>query len=106
MAKGVDLAFGRAIANGRDEGFMTRLFDGSSKARCHGEILCSSMVGTHAGDMIGETIRPHPTLGESIQEGRALVDRCAKHYSEPRRDKRCAMADELYLTPLELISGK
>jgi len=24
------------------------------------------MVGTHAGDMIGETIHPHPTLGESI----------------------------------------
>ena len=48
----------------------------------HGKILGGGMVGTHAGDMIGEialaiemgadavdigkTIHPHPTLGESI----------------------------------------
>ena len=70
-------ASGRAIANGRDEGFTKLLFD----AQNH-RILGGGIVGTHAGDMIGEialaiemgadevdigkTIHPHPTLGESI----------------------------------------
>jgi len=75
-------ASGRAIANGRDEGFTKLLFDDSAQAHGHGKILGGGMVGTHAGDMIGEialaiemgadavdigkTIHPHPTLGESI----------------------------------------
>ncbi|APW46698.1 dihydrolipoyl dehydrogenase [Rhodoferax antarcticus] len=82
-------ASGRAIANGRDEGVTKLLFDDSPHAgsdghagRGHGKILGGAMVGTHAGDMIGEvalaiemgadaldigkTIHPHPTLGESI----------------------------------------
>jgi dihydrolipoamide dehydrogenase len=75
-------ASGRAIANGRDEGFTKLLFDDSQEAHGHGKILGGGMVGTHAGDMIGEialaiemgadaidigkTIHPHPTLGESI----------------------------------------
>ena len=75
-------ASGRAIANGRDEGVTKLLFDDSSEAHGHGKILGGGMVGTHAGDMIGEialaiemgadavdigkTIHPHPTLGESI----------------------------------------
>ena len=83
-------ASGRAIANGRDEGFTKLLFDDSPEAgsgdghagRGHGKILGGGIVGTHAGDMIGEialaiemgadavdigkTIHPHPTLGESI----------------------------------------
>ncbi|MBL8305987.1 MAG: FAD-dependent oxidoreductase, partial [Rubrivivax sp.] len=70
-------ASGRAIANGRDEGFTKLLFS----AEDH-RILGGGIVGTHAGDMIGEvalaiemgadevdigkTIHPHPTLGESI----------------------------------------
>ena len=70
-------ASGRAIANGRDEGFTKLLFDAESH-----HILGGGIVGTHAGDMIGEvalaiemgadavdigkTIHPHPTLGESI----------------------------------------
>ncbi|MFN0185881.1 MAG: dihydrolipoyl dehydrogenase, partial [Aquabacterium sp.] len=70
-------ASGRAIANGRDEGFTKLLFD----AQTH-RVLGGGIVGTHAGDMIGEvalaiemgadevdigkTIHPHPTLGESI----------------------------------------
>ena len=70
-------ASGRAIANGRDEGLTKLLFDPQS-----GRIVGGAMVGTHAGDMIGEivlaiemgadatdigkTIHPHPTLGESI----------------------------------------
>ncbi len=84
-AKGIKLkkglfpwtASGRAIANGRDEGFTKLLFDAESH-----RILGGGIVGTHAGDMIGEvalaiemgadevdigkTIHPHPTLGESI----------------------------------------
>jgi len=84
-AKGIKLekghfpwaASGRAVANGRDEGFTKLLFD----AETH-RIVGGGIVGTHAGDMIGEialaiemgadavdigkTIHPHPTLGESI----------------------------------------
>ena len=75
-------ASGRAIANGRDEGVTKLLFDDSPEAHGRGKILGGGMVGTHAGDMIGEialaiemgadavdigkTIHPHPTLGESI----------------------------------------
>ncbi len=70
-------ASGRAIANGRDEGFTKLLFDESTH-----RLVGGAIVGTHAGDMIGElalaiemgadatdigrTIHPHPTLGESI----------------------------------------
>jgi dihydrolipoamide dehydrogenase len=73
-------ASGRAIANGRDEGFTKLLFD-AREGGGH-RILGGGIVGTHAGDMIGEvalaiemgadevdigkTIHPHPTLGESI----------------------------------------
>ena len=70
-------ASGRAIANGRDEGFTKLIFDEVSH-----RLLGGAIVGTHAGDMIGElalaiemgadatdigrTIHPHPTLGETI----------------------------------------
>ncbi|PWF25457.1 dihydrolipoyl dehydrogenase [Corticimicrobacter populi] len=70
-------ASGRAIANGRDEGFTKLLFDAED-----GRIVGGGIVGTHAGDLIGEialaiemgadavdigkTIHPHPTLGESM----------------------------------------
>jgi dihydrolipoamide dehydrogenase len=70
-------ASGRAIANGRDEGFTKVIFDEETH-----RIIGGGMVGTHVGDMIGElalaiemgadptdiakTIHPHPTLGESI----------------------------------------
>jgi dihydrolipoamide dehydrogenase len=70
-------ASGRAIANGRDEGFTKLLFDEGT-----GRIIGGGIVGTHAGEFIGEvalaiemgadsvdigkTIHPHPTLGESI----------------------------------------
>ena len=42
-------ASGRAIANGRDEGFTKLLFDEVTH-RCIG----GGIVGTHAGDLIGE----------------------------------------------------
>ena len=47
-------ASGRAIANGRTEGFTKLLFDDSPEAHGHGKILGGGIVGTHAGDMIGE----------------------------------------------------
>ncbi|GAB3628263.1 dihydrolipoyl dehydrogenase [Pandoraea terrae] len=70
-------ASGRAIANGRDEGFTKLLFDEATH-----RIIGGGIVGTHAGDLIseiclavemgadavdiGKTIHPHPTLSESI----------------------------------------
>jgi len=70
-------ASGRAIANGRDEGFTKLLFDETNH-----RVLGGGIVGTQAGDLIGEvclavemgcdptdigkTIHPHPTLSESI----------------------------------------
>lgn len=70
-------ASGRAIANSRDEGFTKLLFDNHTH-----RIIGGGIVGTHAGDLIGEialaiemgadavdlarTIHPHPTLAESI----------------------------------------
>ena len=73
-------ASGRAIANNRDEGFTKLLFDASPGG--DRRILGGGIVGTHAGDMIGElalaiemgaddvdigrTIHPHPTLGETL----------------------------------------
>ena len=70
-------ASGRAIANGRDEGFTKLLFDKETH-----RVIGGGIVGTNAGDLIsevclavemgadaediGKTIHPHPTLGESV----------------------------------------
>jgi dihydrolipoamide dehydrogenase len=70
-------ASGRAIANGRDEGFTKLLFDDATR-----RVVGGGIVGTHAGDLIseialaiemgadavdiGRTIHPHPTLSESV----------------------------------------
>ena len=70
-------ASGRAIANGRDEGFTKILVDEETH-----RVIGGGIVGTHAGDLIGElalaiemgadpedigkTIHPHPTLSESV----------------------------------------
>lgn len=70
-------ASGKAIANNRDEGFTKLLYDPETK-----QIIGGGIVGTHAGDLIGEialavemgadnidlahTIHPHPTLIESV----------------------------------------
>ena len=78
-------ASGRAIANGRDEGFTKLLFDAET-----GRILGGGIVGTHAGDLIseivlaiemgadsvdiGKTIHPHPTLGESVGMAAEVAD--------------------------------
>ncbi len=78
-------ASGRAIANGRDEGFSKLIFDAET-----GRILGGGIVGTGAGDLIsevclaiemgadsvdiGKTIHPHPTLGESIGMAAEVAD--------------------------------
>jgi dihydrolipoamide dehydrogenase len=70
-------ASGRAIANGRDEGFTKIIVDETTH-----RVIGGAIVGTHAGDLIselalaiemgadaediGKTIHPHPTLGESV----------------------------------------
>ncbi|MCX7663840.1 MAG: FAD-dependent oxidoreductase, partial [Tepidimonas fonticaldi] len=94
-------ASGRAIANGRDEGFTKLLFDDRPEAHGHGKILGGGIVGTHAGDMIGEialaiemgadavdigkTIHPHPTLGESIGMAAEVAHGSCTDLPPPRR---------------------
>jgi dihydrolipoamide dehydrogenase len=89
-------ASGRAIANGRDEGFTKLLFDAESH-----RIVGGGIVGTHAGDMIGEvalaiemgadeidigkTIHPHPTLGESIGMAAEAAHGSCTDLPPPRR---------------------
>ncbi|HET7031611.1 MAG TPA: dihydrolipoyl dehydrogenase, partial [Casimicrobiaceae bacterium] len=78
-------ASGRAIANGRDEGFTKLIFEEATH-----RIIGGGIVGTHAGDLIseiahaiemgadatdiGRTIHPHPTLSESIGLGAELFE--------------------------------
>ncbi|WP_374592907.1 dihydrolipoyl dehydrogenase [Aquabacterium sp.] len=89
-------ASGRAIANGRDEGFTTLLFDETTH-----RIVGGGIVGTHAGDMIGElalaiemgadavdigsTIHPHPTLGELIGLAAEVAHGSCTDLPPPRR---------------------
>jgi dihydrolipoamide dehydrogenase len=70
-------ANGRAIANGRDEGFTKLLFDEDTH-----QVIGGAIVGTDAGYLIseiclaiemgadavdvGKTIHPHPTLSETV----------------------------------------
>ena len=48
--------------------------------------------------------RPPFAMERLRKEGTALVYRCAKQRSEPTSDKRGVKADEITLTPLELIA--
>jgi dihydrolipoamide dehydrogenase len=89
-------ASGRAIANGRDEGFTKLLFDGETH-----RIIGGGIVGTHAGDLIGEialaiemgadavdigkTIHPHPTLGESLGLAAEVAEGTCTDVPPPRR---------------------
>jgi dihydrolipoamide dehydrogenase len=59
-------ASGRAIANGRDEGFTKLIFDSATHAGdLISEVCLAIEMGCEPTD-IGKTIHPHPTLGESI----------------------------------------
>src|SRR5438046_4605596 len=106
-AKGVKLqkamfpwaASGRAIANGRDEGFTKLLFDDATH-----RVIGGGIVGTHAGDLvseialaiemgadavdIGRTIHPHPTLSESIGFSAELFEGVCTDLP-PARKKSC-----------------
>ncbi|HEV7815766.1 MAG TPA: dihydrolipoyl dehydrogenase [Janthinobacterium sp.] len=103
-AKGIKLekgvmpwaASGRAVANGRDEGFTKLLFD----AETH-RIVGGGIVGMHAGDMIGEialaiemgsdgtdigkTVHPHPTLGETIGLAAEVYEGVCTDLPAPRK---------------------
>ena len=89
-------ASGRAIANGRDEGFTKLIFDEESH-----RVLGGGIVGTHAGDLIseialavemgadavdiGRTIHPHPTLGESVGLAAEVAEGVCTDVPPPRR---------------------
>lgn len=89
-------ASGRAIANGRDEGLTKLLFDRDTH-----RIVGGGIVGTHAGELIGEvclaiemgadavdigrTIHPHPTLSESIGLAAEVADGACTDLPPPRR---------------------
>jgi dihydrolipoamide dehydrogenase len=89
-------ARGRAIANGRDEGFTKLIFDEASH-----RVLGGGIVGTHAGDLIsevalavemgadavdiGRTIHPHPTLGESVGLAAEVAEGVCTDVPPPRR---------------------
>ncbi|MGZ8981440.1 MAG: dihydrolipoyl dehydrogenase [Burkholderiaceae bacterium] len=89
-------ASGRAIANGRDEGFTKLIFHEDSH-----RILGGGIVGTHAGDLIsevalavemgadavdiGRTIHPHPTLGESVGLAAEVAEGVCTDVPPPRR---------------------
>ena len=89
-------ASGRAIANGRDEGFTKLIFDEETH-----RIIGGGIVGTHAGDQIsevclaiemgadavdiGKTIHPHPTLGESIGMAAEIYEGVCTDVPPPRK---------------------
>jgi dihydrolipoyl dehydrogenase len=89
-------ASGRAIANGRDEGFVKLLFD-----KANGRVIGGGIVGLNAGDLIseiclaiemgadaediGRTIHPHPTLGESIGLAAEVFTGTCTDLPPPRR---------------------
>ncbi|MGF6641655.1 dihydrolipoyl dehydrogenase [Paraburkholderia sp. MM6662-R1] len=90
-------ASGRAIANGRDEGFTKLLFDEETH-----RVIGGGIVGLNAGDLIsevclaiemgadatdiGKTIHPHPTLGESVGMAAELYEGVCTDLP-PKREK-------------------
>ena len=90
-------ASGRAIANGRDEGVTKLLFDDSPEAHGHGKILGGGMVGTHAGDMIGE-------IALAIEMGADAVDSsCTSGWSWPSGKSAARL---LWPRPMSLMHCK
>ena len=82
---------GRAIANGRFDAVTKLLFDDSADGesgsghagRGHGKILGGGMVGTHAGEMIGE-------IALAIEMGADAVDIGKTIHPTPRWAKASA----------------
>jgi dihydrolipoamide dehydrogenase len=89
-------ASGRAVANGRDEGFTKLIFDKETH-----RVLGGAIVGLNAGDLIsevclavemgadatdiGKTIHPHPTLGESVGMAAELFEGVCTDLPPPRK---------------------
>jgi dihydrolipoamide dehydrogenase len=89
-------ASGRAIANGRDEGFTKLLFDPVTH-----RVIGGGIVGTHAGELIaeialaiemgadaidiGKTIHPHPTLSEPVGLAAEVYEGICTDLPPPRR---------------------
>jgi dihydrolipoamide dehydrogenase len=90
------VASGRALANGRAEGFTKLIFD----AETH-RIVGGAIVGTGAGDLIsevalaiemgadavdiGKTIHPHPTLGETVGMAAEVQEGVCTDVMPPRK---------------------
>jgi dihydrolipoamide dehydrogenase len=91
-------ASGRAIGNGRTEGFTKLLFDEATH-----RIVGGGIVGVHAGDLIaevglaiemgcevadiGHTIHPHPTLSESVGMAAEVFDGTITDLYLPKKAK-------------------
>jgi dihydrolipoamide dehydrogenase len=91
-------ASGRAIGNGRTEGFTKLLFDEATH-----RIVGGGIVGVHAGDLIaevglaiemgcevadiGHTIHPHPTLSESVGMAAEVFDGTITDLYLPKKRK-------------------
>ena len=91
-------ASGRALANGREEGFTKLLFDEETH-----RLLGGAIVGVNAGDLIseiclavelgadatdiGRTIHPHPTLGESVGLAAEFYEGVCTDLLPPRKKK-------------------
>ena len=89
-------ASGRAIANGREDGFVKLLFD-----KATGRIVGGAIVGLNAGELIseiclavemgadaddiGRTIHPHPTLAESVGLAAEVYTGTCTDLPPPRR---------------------
>ncbi|MEJ0004439.1 MAG: dihydrolipoyl dehydrogenase, partial [Pararobbsia sp.] len=89
-------ASGRAVANGRDEGFTKLIFDKETH-----RVIGGAIVGLNAGDLIsevclavemgadatdiGKTIHPHPTLGESVGMAAELFEGVCTDLPPPRK---------------------
>ncbi|HYS07097.1 MAG TPA: dihydrolipoyl dehydrogenase [Myxococcales bacterium] len=89
-------ASGRAIANGREDGFVKLLFD-----KANGRTIGGGIVGLNAGELIseiclaiemgadaediGRTIHPHPTLGESVGLAAEVYTGTVTDLPPPRR---------------------
>ncbi|HSD44746.1 MAG TPA: dihydrolipoyl dehydrogenase [Burkholderiales bacterium] len=89
-------ASGRALANGRSEGFTKLVFDAE-----HHRIIGGGIVGTGAGDLItevalaiemgadavdiGKTIHPHPTLSESVGMAAEVYEGVCTDLAPPRK---------------------
>ncbi len=89
-------ASGRAIANGRDEGFTKLLFDEETH-----RVIGGGIVGTNAGELIsevalaiemgadatdvGKTIHPHPTLSEPVGQSAEMFEGVCTDLMPPRK---------------------